>query len=135
MKSAPHFCQILTKFDISLHIFIKASNIKIGRNPYSGNRAYTRRETNRRTDSVKDGIKFLFHYSEEIDLIAIQYRQKSETRLRLRVYCPIFLANFKEIRIYSTDIHKSAQYQISWQYVQWEPRCDIQTEGEAGGET
>ena len=42
---------------------------------------------------------------------------------------PIFLTNFDQIWISSTDFHRCPQYQISQKSVHWQLRWCMQTEG------
>jgi hypothetical protein len=47
----------------------------------------------------------------------------------LHVKYALFLSDFNETLIFSTDFRKIFKYEISWKSVQWELRCSMQADG------
>jgi hypothetical protein len=51
----------------------------------------------------------------------------------MRVNHPLFLFDFKETLIFSTEFRKVLKYQILCNSVQWEPSCSMWTDGQTEG--
>jgi len=51
---------------------------------------------------------------------------RSKMFIGLHVKYPLFLSDFKENLIFSTDFQKILKYQISWKSIQWEQSCTMQ---------
>ena len=48
----------------------------------------------------------------------------------LHVKYALFLSNFNETRVFSTDFRKIIKHQTSWKSVQWEPSWSLRIDGE-----
>jgi len=48
---------------------------------------------------------------------------------------PIFLSDFNEIWVLSTDFRKILKFKISWKSVQWDQICSMRKEGRTDGRT
>jgi len=49
----------------------------------------------------------------------------SKMSICFHVNCPLFLSDFNEIWIFSTDFRKKNKYQISWKSVRWQRGCSM----------
>jgi len=47
----------------------------------------------------------------------------------LHVKYPLFLSDFNEASIFSTDFRELLRYQVSWKSIQWESSCSMRTDG------
>ena len=56
--------------------------------------------------------------------------KKNVYSIGLHVKYPLFLSDFNETWLFSTDIRKIRKYQISWESAQWEPSRPMQTGGQ-----
>jgi hypothetical protein len=59
----------------------------------------------------------------------------SKMYIGLHVKCPLYLSDFNETWICSTDFRKIHKYQISRKSVQWEPSCFMRIDGWTDGQT
>ena len=67
-------------------------------------------------------LKF-FSFQEEMSEIW------SNIYFGLNVKYPLFVSDFNEAWIFSTDFRKILKYQISWKSFQREPSCSMWTDG------
>ena len=91
---------------------------------------------------------FRKNFTEKKVLVLISLQLLSEVFLILRrnerdekmcigrhVKCPLFLSDFNENLIFSTDFRKPLNYQISLKPFQWEPSCSMRTDGRTNRQT
>ena len=55
----------------------------------------------------------------------------SKMSKRFHVKYSLFLSDFNEILIFSTDFEKSIKYQVSSTSVNWELSCSMRTDGQS----
>jgi hypothetical protein len=68
---------------------------------------------------------FSLHLSETFLILRRTERDVIKMYIGLHVKYPLFLSDFNETRIFSTDFRKILKYQTSWNSVQWEPSCSM----------
>ena len=78
-------------------------------------------------------IKCVFWFSLQLlsETFLILRRIQRDTikmYMGLHVKYPLFLSNFNETSIFSTDFLKIFTSVIWWKFIQWEPSCSIQTD-------
>jgi hypothetical protein len=66
--------------------------------------------------------------SEIIFILKRIERDMIKMYIGLHVKYPLFLSDFNETWISSTDFRKLLKYQISWKSDQWEPSCSLRTD-------
>jgi hypothetical protein len=98
------------------------SNIKFNVNPFSGSSTDTcgqadgwtggerEREKERGMDERNNSL--IQFQSKRVILVRFNVSSNNKTHLGLHVMCPIFLPDFNQIWIFSTDFSESFQYQI-----------------------
>jgi hypothetical protein len=65
----------------------------------------------------------------------ISHSEKNRARYDKKIYIglrenhSLFLLDFHETWIFSTNCWKGSKYQISWESVKWEPSCSMRTDG------
>ena len=79
--------------------------------------------------------KFVFwfsvqHLSETGPILSSSERDTINIYIGIHVKCPLFLSEFSDTWISSTDFRKILRYQISWKSAQWEPSCSMRTSGQ-----
>jgi hypothetical protein len=79
-------------------------------------------------------FKFFQQLLSEIFLILRRIWQHVISLHRFRVKYPLFLSDFNEIWIFSTDFRRIFRYQISWKSFQWEPTYSMRTDGQTHDE-
>ena len=69
---------------------------------------------------------FLKHFSFLGELSEIW----SKVYIGRHVKCPLFLSDFNETWIFSTDFRKILSFQFYWKSMKWEQRCSMRTDGQ-----
>ena len=65
----------------------------------------------------------------EIFLTVRRIQQDFVTNVKSSSFYPLFLSDFNENLIFSTEFQRKPKYQISSKSFQWEPSCSGQTDG------
>jgi len=78
-------------------------------------------------------MEYVFWFSLQIlpETFLVLRRTERDTIINVRrspCKVPLFLSEFNESRIFSTDFRKLFIYQIPWKSSQWEPGCSIWTD-------
>lgn len=98
------------KCGICRRVSSRAPHIKLCVNLSGGSRADTYRQTDKRTG--RRTISLIQFQPRRALLWRFNVCGNNKPSLGLHAMCPIFLTNFRQIYIFSTDIHKSSHYQI-----------------------
>jgi len=78
--------------------------------------------------SIKCVFRFFSHlWSEKVIILRRTGRDVVKTYIDVHVKYPLFLSNFNETWIFSTDFRKIPKYKISWKSIHWEPSCSMWT--------
>jgi hypothetical protein len=78
--------------------------------------------------NIKRVFWFSLHLSEIFLILRRSERDVIKMYIGLHVKYPLFLSNFNEILIFSTDFRKIIKYQISWKSVLCDPISSMRTD-------
>ena len=82
-------------------------------------------------------MRVLVFYITVVWSVLIQRKIERDINMCIGLYvkCPLFLSNFNEPWIFSTDFRKTVTYKILWKSVQWEPSCSLRKDGQTDEQT
>ena len=103
------------------------STLSHKRHDFRGVGGIIEREMFALTSSINLSDTFLIRRRIPWDTVISAYRYSCKVML--------FLSDFNQIWIFTTDFLKVLRYQISWIYVQWHPDCTMRADRRTDGRT